>query len=114
MDDFGTGFSSLSYLHRFPLNTLKIDASFVKKMDVDPKSAGIVQSVVSLARTLDMDVIAEGVENQRQMEQLQALGVRYGQGYLFSRPLDAATATHLVAGEPPADMLFIGKSGSFS
>lgn len=114
MDDFGTGFSSLSYLHRFPLNTLKIDASFVKKMDVDPKSAGIVQSVVSLARTLDMDIIAEGVENQRQMEQLQALGVRYGQGYLFSRPLDAATATRLVAGEPPADMLYIGKSGSFS
>jgi len=107
MDDFGTGFSSLSYLHRFPVNTIKIDASFVKKMDVDPRSAGIVQSVVSLASTLDTDVIAEGVETVRHMELLQILGVRYGQGYLFSRPLDSEAATRLLAGQATQELPYI-------
>ena len=97
MDDFGTGYSSLSYLHRFPVNTLKIDASFVRRMDVDQKNADIIQTIVTLAHTLGMDLVAEGVETARQLEQLRALQVEYGQGYYFGKPLDAAAADALIA-----------------
>ena len=97
MDDFGTGYSSLSYLHRFPVNTLKIDASFVRRMDVDRKEADIIQTIVTLGHSLGMDLIAEGVENQEQRAQLQALGVEYGQGYYFARPLEADAAEQLIA-----------------
>ncbi|QRJ62297.1 EAL domain-containing protein [Azospira restricta] len=97
MDDFGTGYSSLSYLHRFPLDTLKIDASFVRRMDVDRKDAEIVQTIVALARTLNMDLVAEGVEKAEQLAQLRVLGVDYGQGYYFAPPLDAAAAEALIA-----------------
>jgi len=100
MDDFGTGYSSLSYLHRFPLDTLKIDASFVRRMDADPKAADIVQTIVTLARTLDMNVIAEGVENAAQLAQLRALQVDYGQGYHFGRPLDADAAETMIRRAP--------------
>jgi EAL domain-containing protein (putative c-di-GMP-specific phosphodiesterase class I) len=97
MDDFGTGYSSLSYLHRFPVNTLKIDASFVRRMDVDRKEADIIQTIVTLGHSLGMDLIAEGVENQEQRAQLQALGVEYGQGYYFAQPLEASAAEQLIA-----------------
>uniref|UniRef100_UPI002FC9CA3F EAL domain-containing protein n=1 Tax=Pseudomonas sp. TaxID=306 RepID=UPI002FC9CA3F len=97
MDDFGTGYSSLSYLHRFPVNTLKIDASFVRRMDVDRKEADIIQTIVTLGHSLGMDLIAEGVENQEQRVQLQALGVEYGQGYYFAQPLEAGAAEQLIA-----------------
>jgi EAL domain-containing protein (putative c-di-GMP-specific phosphodiesterase class I) len=100
MDDFGTGYSSLSYLHRFPLDTLKIDASFVRRMDTDPKAADIVQTIVTLARTLDMGVVAEGVENATQLAQLRALQVDYGQGYHFGRPLDADAAETMIRRAP--------------
>lgn len=100
MDDFGTGYSSLSYLHRFPINTLKIDASFVRRMDVDRKSADIIQSIVTLAHALNMDIIAEGVENAAQLAQLRALQVEYGQGYHFSQPLDAAAAEAMIVARP--------------
>jgi len=100
MDDFGTGYSSLSYLHRFPINTLKIDASFVRRMDVDRKSADIIQSIVTLAHALNMDIIAEGVENAAQLAQLRALQVEYGQGYYFSQPLDAAAAEAMIVARP--------------
>ena len=100
MDDFGTGYSSLSYLYRFPLNTLKIDASFVRRMDVDRKSADIIQSIVTLAHTLNMDIIAEGVENATQLAQLRALQVEYGQGYHFAKPLDAAAAEAMIVAQP--------------
>ncbi|HET6718732.1 MAG TPA: GGDEF domain-containing phosphodiesterase, partial [Rhodocyclaceae bacterium] len=100
MDDFGTGYSSLSYLHRFPVDTLKIDASFVRRMDVDRKNADIIQTIVTLAHTLNMDLIAEGVENAEQLAQLRALAVEYGQGYYFARPLDAAAAEALIAARP--------------
>jgi diguanylate cyclase (GGDEF)-like protein len=100
MDDFGTGYSSLSYLHRFPVNTLKIDASFVRRMDVERKYADIIQTIVTLAHTLGMDLIAEGVETADQLAQLRALKVEYGQGYHFAKPLDSAEAESLIAAWP--------------
>ncbi len=87
IDDFGTGYSSLSYLHRFPVDALKIDRSFVDGLGEESEDTTIVRSVISLAHALRLEVIAEGVENAEQVERLQALGCRLGQGYIFSRPL---------------------------
>jgi diguanylate cyclase (GGDEF)-like protein/PAS domain S-box-containing protein len=101
MDDFGTGYSSLSYLHRFPISTLKIDRSFVGNLGLNEETWKIVQAIVSLARNLDMDVIAEGIENLVQMRMLQSLGCEYAQGYYFSKPLDSADAEVLLAGPLP-------------
>ena len=100
MDDFGTGYSSLAYLHRFPVDTLKIDASFVRRMDVDRKNADIIQTIVALAHTLNMDLVAEGVESAEQLAQLRAMQVEYGQGYHFAKPLDAEAAERLIASRP--------------
>lgn len=100
IDDFGTGYSSLSYLRRFPINTLKIDASFVGKIDTSREDAGIVQTIVTLAHTLNMDTIAEGVETVGQMAQLRNLHVEYGQGYYFAKPLDSTAAEALIADCP--------------
>jgi diguanylate cyclase (GGDEF)-like protein/PAS domain S-box-containing protein len=96
MDDFGTGYSSLAYLRRFPLDTLKIDRSFVNDMTDSPDDAAIVQTIITLASTLKLDVIAEGIEKPEQIEQLRALGCRLGQGYHFSKPLPASKAVALV------------------
>jgi len=87
MDDFGTGYSSLSYLHRFPLDILKIDRSFVSQMDQAAESLHIVQTIMHLARSLRMEVVAEGTETAGQVEQLKTLGCDYAQGYFFSKPL---------------------------
>lgn len=87
IDDFGTGYSSLSYLKYFPVNTLKIDQSFVKDMFVDEQSLDIVKAVVNLAKSLNLTLVAEGVETQQQLEQLKTLKCEQGQGYLFSKPL---------------------------
>jgi|GEM_PF-128608 len=97
IDDFGTGYSSLSYLHRFPVNTLKIDRSFVMRMKADGSNSEIVQAIISLAHTLGMDVIAEGIETRSQLAQLQALGCEYGQGYLFAQPLEREAAEVLIS-----------------
>lgn len=99
VDDFGTGYSSLSYLHRFPLNTLKVDRSFVVQMLENNENKELVRTVVMLARNLRMDVIAEGVEELEQWNELRTLGCRYGQGYYFSRPVNAEEAERLI-GEP--------------
>jgi len=96
IDDFGTGYSSLSYLHRFPIDTLKIDRSFVTQMTDNAENAEIVRTIVTLARSLSMDVIAEGVETREQLRQLGSLGCDYGQGYLFSRPVGAGQAVALL------------------
>jgi diguanylate cyclase (GGDEF)-like protein/PAS domain S-box-containing protein len=93
LDDFGTGYSSLSYLHNFRFDTLKIDRSFVMRIEQSSKQAEIVRTIVSLAHALSMEVIAEGVENPAQVQQLQALHVQSAQGYWFSRPV-AARAFH--------------------
>ncbi len=86
LDDFGTGFSSLSYLHRFPFRSVKIDRSFVSRMSTDPKSVSLVASILGLAGSLKMGVIAEGVETQEQARLLQGMGCAVAQGYLFSAP----------------------------
>ena len=96
LDDFGTGYSSLSYLHNFRFDTLKIDRSFVARLEQAGKEAEIVRTIVSLARALQMDVVAEGVENASQLKQLQALEVHSAQGYWFSRALDAKAFLELL------------------
>lgn len=87
IDDFGTGYSSLTYLHRFPLDTLKIDRSFVSSMEDGTENGEIVRTIVALAKSLNLNVVAEGIESIHQLHQLRVLGCEYGQGYLFSRPL---------------------------
>ena len=96
IDDFGTGYSSLSYLHRFPINTLKVDRSFVSQMEDGSENGEIVRTVVALAKTLGLDVIAEGIESIHQLHQLRILGCEYGQGYLFSRPVPVEEAERLL------------------
>ena len=88
MDDFGTGYSSLSHLRRFPLDTLKIDRSFVSEMENSSDSRAIVQMIVSLGRSLGMEIVAEGVEGAKQAGLLESLGCEYAQGYFFSKPID--------------------------
>jgi EAL domain-containing protein (putative c-di-GMP-specific phosphodiesterase class I) len=95
IDDFGTGYSSLSYLHYLPIDTLKIDRSFVHNVDCDPEKIEIIRTIIALAWNLGMNVVAEGVETKKQMYQLQALECEFGQGYLFSRPVDANAAKAL-------------------
>lgn len=102
IDDFGTGYSSLSYLHRFPLNYLKIDRSFVDHLTTDSDNA-IVRTISTLARNLGMEVIAEGIETEEQYRQLRALGCEYGQGYLFSQPVNTESVLHLLAQDAHRD-----------
>lgn len=99
IDDFGTGYSSLSYLHRFPLDVLKIDRSFISNMKGDRQNLEIVQTIVTLARTMNMAVIAEGVETSEQQAFLKALNCEIGQGYFFSKPLDNLQAAALIASD---------------
>ena len=92
IDDFGTGYSSLSYLHRFPIDILKVDRTFVSTMENGTENGEIVRTIISLAKTLDLKVVAEGIETIHQLHQLRILGCEYGQGYLFSRPVNAEDA----------------------
>ena len=96
IDDFGTGYSSFSYLAQFPFDTLKIDRSFVQAVDLDLDRAEIVRTLLALAATLKMGVIAEGIETTTQLAELRALGCPYGQGYLFSKPLPAQAAEQML------------------
>jgi diguanylate cyclase (GGDEF)-like protein/PAS domain S-box-containing protein len=90
LDDFGTGYSSLGYLSSFPVQTLKVDKSFVDQLGSDGKKTRITSAIVSLAHTLGMDVVAEGIETEAQWKHLRLLGCEYGQGYHFSKPLPLA------------------------
>jgi diguanylate cyclase (GGDEF)-like protein len=96
IDDFGTGYSSLSYLHRFPLDFLKIDRSFIAQLDRGNKGVQMVQTIVSLARNLGIEVVAEGIETQTHVAHLTALGCDFGQGYFFSKPLSESAFTALL------------------
>ncbi|HLX73794.1 MAG TPA: EAL domain-containing protein [Terriglobales bacterium] len=97
IDDFGTGYSSLSRLQRFPVDTLKIDRSFISQMDSDRESREMVRIIISLAHNFQLRVVAEGVETRPQADQLQQLGCDLAQGYLYSRPLAADAVPQLLA-----------------
>ena len=94
MDDFGTGYSSLSYLSRFPVDILKMDRSFLAA-GASPEASGLATAVVALGQTLNLDVVAEGIEFPEQWTTLRDLGCGLGQGFYFARPMDA-DATHRV------------------
>ena len=96
IDDFGTGYSSLSRLHEFPIDTLKIDRSFVSRIGADNSGVEIIQTIVTLARSRGMDIVAEGIETPTQLQKLGELGCELGQGYLFSQPVDSEKASELL------------------
>jgi diguanylate cyclase (GGDEF)-like protein/PAS domain S-box-containing protein len=118
IDDFGTGFSSLSYLQRFPLDVLKVAKPFVDEMNVRAHGAALVRGIVELARTLDLGVIAEGVERGEQGDLLREMGCRFAQGYWFARPqssqgirellLDSSRGTHRAGEEPLGQWALLG------
>ena len=112
LDDFGSGYSSLSYLHRFPLNTIKIDRSFISRLAADKREPAIVESIVALARNVGANVVAEGVETRDQLRRLRQIGCGYGQGFLFAEPMvptaveallthNAVVPARTVADRPP-------------
>ena len=96
MDDFGTGYSSLSYLHQLPIDCLKIDRSFVSQLQDKPEKSDIIRAILAIAHSLNLEVVAEGIETRMQVELLKAISCTQGQGYFFNKPLPADEATHLL------------------
>lgn len=96
VDDFGTGYSSLAYLHRFPIDALKIDRTFVQNLGSNEEALEISRAVVALAKNMRMEAIAEGIETPEQLEHLRRIGCNAGQGFLFSKPVPAGEAQSLV------------------
>jgi EAL domain-containing protein (putative c-di-GMP-specific phosphodiesterase class I) len=97
IDDFGTGYSGLAYLKRLPIDTVKIDQSFVRDLTVDPDDAAIVTAIVAMAKSLGVDTVAEGVETEEQLKHLTALGCHRAQGYFLAKPMNVASVNKLLA-----------------
>src|ERR1700741_1089578 len=112
VDDFGTGYSSMSYLRRFPIDNLKIDRGFVKDLMTRADDASIVQAIISLAHSLRLKVVAEGVETPEQLHSLRTMGCDQYQGFHFSPPLPAAEFSALVRSLEQPDTARRAKSGS--
>jgi diguanylate cyclase (GGDEF)-like protein/PAS domain S-box-containing protein len=112
IDDFGTGYSSLSYLRRLPFDTLKIDRSFINELSAGSDGLDIVKAIVEMARSLRLEVIAEGVEVAEQLCQLRGLGCKYVQGFLFSKPVNAEDAERLYAKESMASISIAGSDAN--
>lgn len=98
MDDFGTGYSSLSYLHQFPLDVIKIDRSFIEDIRGNPQDGAIARAVIAMAHSMNLQVIAEGVETETQYAFLKQHGCEMIQGFLISAPLSATEFTDLLRG----------------
>jgi EAL domain-containing protein (putative c-di-GMP-specific phosphodiesterase class I) len=96
LDDFGTGYSSLSHLRDFPVDLVKIDQSFVQQMNEDPEIAAIVAAVLNLARSIHIDVVAEGVETPAQLELLRSMGCRLAQGHLFGKAVEQGAVMEML------------------
>jgi len=96
IDDFGTGYSSLSYLHRLPIDRLKIDRSFVMRVSKKGENTEIIKAIVALAKSLGLTTTAEGEETQDQLAQMKELDCEFGQGFLFSKPVNAAAARNIL------------------
>lgn len=99
IDDFGTGYSSLNYLHQLPFDTLKIDRSFVSALQSRSDGGQIVQTILDLAKNLNLDVVAEGTESEEHVNILHQMGCGYAQGYFFSRPLNEAAVIEILSAE---------------
>jgi EAL domain-containing protein (putative c-di-GMP-specific phosphodiesterase class I) len=100
LDDFGTGYSSLNYLRSFPVDTVKIDGSFIAQMLQDAKTGAVIGAIIDVARVLGMEVVAEGVEQQAQLDRLQELGCDVVQGYHTGRPLVSHDFAALLLAQP--------------
>ena len=96
IDDFGTGYSSFAYLRRFPVDIIKIDKSFVDGIATEPTASALVDAMIRIAKTLNLETVAEGVEQPEQADRLRALQCNIGQGYLFSRPLPSDEMARLL------------------
>ena len=102
IDDFGTGYSSLSYLHKLPIQTLKIDRTFLKENRINKGDNTIINTIVAMAKGLNLNVIAEGVESQAQLDYLCGIECGEAQGFLFGKPLPADVISQLLTQEPYA------------
>lgn len=105
IDDFGTGYSSLAYLSRFPIDTLKIDQAFVRNIHSDKGNRAIVDAIMALAKSLDLNIIAEGVETKAELACLKELECEYYQGYFFSRPIPFKDLSTLFIDDEPIKYL---------
>ena len=114
IDDFGTGYSSLSRLQHFPLDTLKIDRSFVSRMDTDPETREIVRIIVMLAHGLGLKIVAEGIETQAQADMLKTLGCELAQGYLYSKPVPSEAIDQLLSSNRAAGISVKGAKAAGS
>ena len=96
IDDFGTSYSSLNYLRWLPIHILKVDQSFIRELGTNPNDVSVTRSIINLAHNLNLEIIAEGVETQTQMQILEKLDCHLMQGYLFSKPIPASDCLHIV------------------